>query len=90
MDLLADPDNPDHARAAATAASSGKGAKRQRLEILRGISGTFRPGVLTALVRPSTSFCFLLTACGSALHCMDRFCLGIAKRHRSCASSHQK
>jgi len=68
VDLLADPDNPDHARAAATAASSGKGAKRQRLEILQGISGTFRPGVLTALVRPSNKFCFLLRACGSALH----------------------
>lgn len=68
VDLLADPDNPDHARAAATAASSGKGAKRQRLEILQGISGTFRPGVLTALVRPSNSFCFLLRTCESAPH----------------------
>ncbi|KAK9836042.1 hypothetical protein WJX81_008449 [Elliptochloris bilobata] len=52
VDLLADPDNPTHARAAAPAAggNGGLGAKRQRLEILRGVTGTFRPGVLTALV----------------------------------------
>ena len=49
MDLLADPDNPNHAHAAARG-KPGRGAKRQRLEILSGVTGAFRPGVLTALV----------------------------------------
>ena len=49
VDLLADPDNPDHAHAAARG-KAGRGAKRQRLEILSGVTGAFRPGVLTALV----------------------------------------
>ena len=49
VDLLADPDNPNHAHAAARG-KAGRGAKRQRLEILSGVTGAFRPGVLTALV----------------------------------------
>ena len=48
VDLLADPDNPSHAGAGGKGA---RGAKRQRLEILTRVTGTFRPGVLTALVR---------------------------------------
>jgi len=52
VDLLADPDNPGHAaRGASAAASAGRRPGRQQLEILRGVTGTFRPGVLTALVR---------------------------------------
>lgn len=52
MDLRADPDKPASKGSARGLATSLPcwGARKRELEILKGISGIFRPGVLTALV----------------------------------------
>ena len=62
VDLRQDPDNPAHCHEAPSrgglswlpcgGAQQQKGPprRRQRLEILKAVSGAFRPGVLTALV----------------------------------------
>jgi ABC-type multidrug transport system ATPase subunit len=52
VDLRQDPDNPGGARGKKAGAPLrfGSRGKRRELEILKGISGVFRPGVLTALV----------------------------------------
>ncbi len=62
IDLREDPDNPGRSRAAGAKKQARGNAwppwggrqkpprRRQRLEILAGVSGCFRPGVLTALV----------------------------------------
>ncbi len=53
MDLRLDPDNPSHSNRAGKGLRASLpcwGSRRRELEILKGISGIFRPGVLTALV----------------------------------------
>lgn len=53
VDLRQDPDNPGHARSGKRRKGLwgfGGAGRKQELQILKGISSVFRPGVLTALV----------------------------------------
>lgn len=50
VDLREDPDAPNHALGGGLGAALPWRRGLQRLEILKGISGVFRPGALTALV----------------------------------------
>ncbi len=50
MDLREDPDAPNHSPGGGLGTLLPWRGGLQRLEILKGISGVFRPGLLTALV----------------------------------------